>query len=98
MKSLMIYDKRSAKKDRKKGEVAPLQASINKWASLWDAMNYIHHEMNQSCGLCMEHDMCEGCPLGDCTEMIEYKASIRLARETRHMIGVFLDVLRSVKE
>lgn len=99
MKSLMIYDKRSAKKDRKKGKVTPLDASIFKWASLWDAMNYIHHEMNQSCGLCLEYvDMCDGCPLVDCTMMPDYKASIRMARETRHQIGKFLNKIRSVKE
>ena len=98
MKAIMIYDKRSARKDRKKGKVTPLDASLFKWTSIWDAMNYIHHEMNQNCGLCMEHDMCKGCPLVDCTDMPEYKACVRMARETRHQIGVFLEIMRSVKE
>lgn len=98
MKPIMIYDKRSAKKDHKKGKISPLDSSILKWASMWDAINYIHSEMNQSCGLCLALDDCVDCPLGDCTEIPEYKASIRMARETRHQIGAFLEILRGVKK
>lgn len=97
MKTLKIYNTRQAKKDLKANIITPLQASIEKWKSFYEALYAIQEEALQSCGLCETHSMCKGCALVDCTEIKKMKYANDSIRDTKFAILDFVNLMEELK-
>lgn len=100
MKSIKIFNKRQARKSMKAG-MTGLDASVEKWSSIANALSEIYDEVTSDCGLCLEYDGgCGDCILDGCgiDEDESYYIAAQAISDSIRKANDFLDDLMGMRK